>query len=51
MTQNDKDMLLQLLKQAIEESVLHIFDNSEDIYEVDYLFEDSGQIMLNIKLF
>lgn len=38
MTQEEKEQLLSLLKQANNESLLHIYDSNDNIYEVDWLY-------------
>jgi len=47
MTQEDKELLLSLLKQADEEGLLHIYDSNENFYNVDWLYCDST---INIKI-
>ena len=48
MTQEEKDLLLSLLLRANEESSLHIYDNEDNVYSIDWLFIDS-QICMKIK--
>lgn len=50
MTQDEKDLLLSLLLKADEESLLHIYDDEDNLYSIDYLYIDS-QICMNIKKF
>ena len=50
MTQEDKELLISLLNKADENSVLHIYDNEENIYEVDWIFLDND-ICIKIKSF
>ena len=38
MTQEEKEQLLSLLKQANDEGLLHIYDSNDNIYEVDWLY-------------
>lgn len=40
MTQADKKLLLLLLSKAREEGLLHIYDYEDNIYMIDWLFED-----------
>ena len=49
MTQEEKDLLLSLLLQADEENELHIYDNEDNLYSIDWLFMDS-QICIKIKI-
>ena len=48
MTQEEKELLLSLLKKANEDSLLHIYDNNEDTYEVTWLDIDK-EILIKIK--
>ncbi len=48
MTQEDKELLLSLLKKANEDSLLHLYDNNENIYEVTWMFLDN-EICIKIK--
>lgn len=48
MTQEDKELLVSLLKKADENGVLHIYDNEENIYDVDWVFLDS-HVCIKIK--
>ena len=41
MSQEDKELLLELLKRAAENSLLNISDNQENNYEIDWLFLDA----------
>lgn len=50
MTQEDKELLVSLLKKADECSMLDIYDDEENIYEVDWIFIDSN-ICIKIKPF
>lgn len=50
MSQEDKELLLSLLKRADENSLLHIYDDKENIYDIDWLFIDE-QICIKIKEF
>ena len=49
MTQEEKELLLSLLLKADEESSLHIYDNENNLYSIDWLFMDS-QICIKIKI-
>lgn len=48
MTQEDKELLLELLKRANEEGLLNIYDNQENYYGVDWLFLDT-EFCIKIK--
>lgn len=48
MTQEEKELLLSLLKKANEDSLLNIYDNNEDTYEVTWLNIDR-EICIKIK--
>ena len=48
MSQEEKELLLDLLKKADENSLLNISDNQENNYEVDWLFFDA-QLCIRIK--
>ena len=50
MTQEDKELLVSLLKEADKNSILDIYDDEENIYEVDWVFID-GKICIKIKPF
>ena len=50
MTQEEKDLLLSLLEKANQDSLLHIYDDKENIYNIDWLFIDD-QICIKIKVF
>lgn len=50
MTQEDKELLVSLLKKADENGILHIYDNEENIYEVNGIFSD-GDVCIKIKPF
>lgn len=50
MTQEEKDLLLSLLEKANQDSLLRIYDDKENIYDIDWLFID-GQICIKIKEF
>lgn len=50
MTQEEKDLLLSLLEKANQDSLLHIYDDKENIYDIDWLFIDN-QICIKIKEF
>ena len=50
MTQEEKELLIFLLKKADDNSGLHIYDDKENIYEVDYIFLDND-ICIKIKSF
>lgn len=48
MTQEEKELLLELLKKADENSLLNIYDNQGNYYEVDWLFLDT-ELCIKIK--
>jgi hypothetical protein len=50
MTQEDKELLVSLLKKANDNNVLHIYDYQENIYDVDCIFLDND-ICIKIKSF
>ena len=50
MTQEDKELLVSLLKGASENNMLEMYDDEETIYEVDWVFID-GKICIKIKPF
>lgn len=50
MTEKEKDLLLSLLEKANQDSLLHIYDDKENIYDIDWLFIDE-QIHIKIKEF
>ena len=50
MTQKEIDLLLSLLKKANQDSLLHIYDDKENIYDIDWIFRDE-QICIKIKEF
>lgn len=50
MTQEEKELLASLLKEADETSILDIYDDEENIYEVDWVYIDS-KICIKIKPF
>ena len=49
MTQEEKQLLLSLLKGANEDGLLHVYDNNENIYEVTWIFLDS-EICIKIEI-
>ena len=48
MTQEEKELLLSLLKKADEEGLVHIYDSNENTYEVTWIFLDE-EICIKIK--
>lgn len=50
MTQEEKNLLLSLLEKANQDSLLHIYDDKENIYNIDWLFIDN-QVCIKIKVF
>lgn len=49
MTQEEKDLLVSLLKKAVHNDLLHIYDK-ENIYDIEYIFIDN-QVCIKIKEF
>ena len=50
MTQEEKELLISLLHKARQSDILHIYDNEENIYDIDWLFIDN-QICIKLKQF
>lgn len=50
MTQEEKDLLVSLLEKANQNDLLCIYDNKENLYDIDWLFIDK-QVMIKIKEF
>lgn len=48
MTQEEKELLLELLKKADENGLLNVYDSQENHYEVDWIFLDK-QLCIKIK--
>lgn len=48
MTQEEKELLLELLKKADENGLLNVYDNQENYYEIDWLRLDA-QVCIKIK--
>lgn len=48
MTQEEKELLLELLKRVDEEGLLNIYDSQGNYYEVDWLFLDT-ELCIKIK--
>ena len=48
MSQEDKELLLSLLKRVDENGLLHIYDNNENTYEVNWVYLDK-EICIKIK--
>lgn len=48
MTQEEKELLLSLLKKADENSLLYVYDNNENIYEIIWVYLDN-EICIKIK--
>ena len=51
MTQEDKELLISLLNKAVVDISLHVYDNKENVYEVDWIFIDNNDICIKIKSF
>lgn len=47
MTQEERQLLLELLKKANSEGLLQIYQ-TEQTYEVDWCFEDNGFIYIRL---
>lgn len=50
MTQEEKELLVSLLKEANENNILDIYDDEENLYEVDWVFIDN-KVCIKIKPF
>lgn len=50
MTPEDKELLISLLNKAVDDNSLHIYDDKENIYEVDWVFLDKD-VCIKIKPF
>ena len=50
MEKEDKELLVSLLKEADEKGMLDIYDDEENIYEIDWVFIDN-KICIKIKPF
>lgn len=50
MTQEDKELLISLLKKANDNSRLHIYDDKENIYNVNCIYIDRD-VCIKIKSF
>ena len=48
MTQEEKELLLQLIKKADEEGLLNIYDDEERHHEVKWIFLDE-ELCIKIK--
>lgn len=51
MTKEELDLLEKLLKKANENALIKMYDKDEQIYEIDYIFQDSGDICIKINEF
>ena len=40
MTQDEKELLLSLLKKAAEDGLLHVYDDNENTYEATWIYLD-----------
>lgn len=49
MTQEEKELLLSLLKKADEDGLLYVYDNNENIYEVTWVYLGDNEICIKIK--
>lgn len=50
MTIEEIDLLVSLLKKANQDSLLHVYDDKENIYAIDWIYIDE-QICIKIKEF
>lgn len=48
MTQEEKELLLSLLKKADENGLLYVYDNNENTHEVTWIYLDS-EICIKIE--
>ena len=48
MTQEEKELLLSLLKKADEDALLHVYDYNGNIYEVTWIYLNS-EICIQIE--
>ena len=48
MTQEEKDLLLNLLSKLNEDGLLNIYDDEDSHYEIDWMFFDS-ELCVKIK--
>jgi hypothetical protein len=48
MNEQDKQLLLSLLKKADENSLLHVYDDNENTYEITWIYLDS-EICIKIE--
>ena len=48
MTNEEKELLLSLLKKADENGVLYVYDNNENTFEVTWIYLDN-EICVKIK--
>ena len=48
MTQEEKEVLLSLLKKADENGLLYVYDNDENTHEVTWIYLDK-EICIKIK--
>lgn len=48
MTQEDKELLLSLLKKADEEGLVHIYDSNQDDFKITWIFLDD-EIFIKIS--
>lgn len=50
MTQEEKELLLLLLKKADSDSLLYIYDNNENTFEVTWVYLDNLDNKICIKI-
>ena len=48
MTEIELNNLLELLQKVNEESLIDISDYSDNIYSIDWVFNDNGKIIIKI---
>ena len=47
-TKIELNKLLELLQKANKESLIDIFDYSDNTYSIDWIFTDNGKIIIKI---
>lgn len=50
MIEEEKELLISLLHKSNQNDLLHIYDNEENIYDIDWLFIDN-KICIKLKQF
>ncbi len=49
MTENEKALLFSLLEKANKENLLHIYDDNENVYKVDWMYQETKEITIKVK--